>query len=68
MTDNVKENHDSLNQLVKECQIDTISHDEMNRTGDQKVQNDCAGGWNHKSTHPCGLCIAKGSFDGKDKA
>ena len=28
MTDNVKENHDSLNQLVKECQIDTIPHAE----------------------------------------
>ena len=68
MTEDVTENYDSLNQLVKECQIETIPHVEMSWTGDQKVQNDCAGVGNHKSTFPCGLCLAKTPFDGEEKA
>ena len=37
MTDNVKENHDRMKQLVDQCQLNTISHDEMTWTGDRKV-------------------------------
>ena len=65
MRDNVKEN---LNQFVKECQTDIIPNNETNWTGDQRVQNDCAEVGNHKSTYPCGLCMAKAPFDGKEKA
>ena len=68
LTDNVKENHETLKKLVEECQIETIPHDEMTFTGDQKVQNDFAGVGNHKSTYPCPLCKAKAPFNGEERA
>ena len=37
LVDGVKENHDSLSQLVHECGIHDIPHDTMTWNGDQKV-------------------------------
>ena len=66
--DGVKENHDSLSQLVHECGIHDIPHDTMAWTGDQKVLNDACGIGNHKSTYPCGHCMAKFPLKGDEKA
>ena len=68
LTDDVKENHESLSKLVHECGIPDISHDTMTWTGDQKVLNDCCGIGNHKSTYPCAHCLAKLPFTGGEKA
>ena len=68
LVDGVKENHDSLSQLVHECGIHDISHDTMTWTGDQKVLNDACGIGNHKSTYPCGHCMAKFPLKGDEKA
>ena len=68
LVDGVKENHDSLSQLVHECGIHDIPHDTMAWTGDQKVLNDACGIGNHKRTYPCGHCMAKFPFNGEEKA
>ena len=68
LVDGVKENHDSLSQLVHECGIQDIGHDTMTWNGDQKVLHDACGIGNHKSTFPCGHCTAKFHFNGEEKA
>ena len=68
LEDGVTENHDSLSQLVNECGIPEIPHETMSWGGDQKVLNDACGVGNHKSTYPCGHCLAKFPFNGDEKA
>lgn len=68
LTDGVTENHDSLSKLVDACGIADIPHETMTWCGDQKVLNDAAGVGNHKSTYPCGHCLAKLPFNGDEKA
>ena len=64
----VKENHDSLSQLVEECGIKDVDHDKMTWTGDQKAINDFCGVGNHKSKYPCPLCKARQPFNGEEEA
>ena len=66
--DGVKENHDSLSKLAKECSLEEIPHDTMTWTGDQKAINDFAGIGNHKSKCCCPYCKARLPFDGEEEA
>ena len=66
--DGVKENHESLSKLAKECGLQDIPHDQMSWTGDQKAINDFAGIGNHNSKYPCPYCKARLPFDGEEEA
>ena len=64
----VKENHDSLSQLVEECGIKDIDHDKMTWTGDQNAVNDFCRIGNQKSKYPCVYCKARQPFGGEEEA